>query len=345
MKILFIEDDTRDAESFVRAVTRYYDEYKKEITYCIYETYDKGIENYNSSYDAAIIDLKLGAEKIGEETSGGKKIANKINEAMLKIPVIIHTGTPDSITQEGVIIDVIKKGEVEYVDIIKRLDEIYETGITKILGIRGKMESNLFNLFIEDILPNISTWIDYKNEEKNTEEALLRYCSNSIFSTLDKSSDTFFPEEVYVKNDTKDLSTGSLIKYYDHNYIVLSPACDLANRVGKKINYMQIAQICDFETIIGKVNTNVERAKDQKRNKKNLIRNNYSSNYHWLPETQKYCGGFIDYRTIQTISIEDDYVLENVQVSYAFLKDIIARFSSYYARQGQPNIDCEKYTS
>lgn len=32
----------------------------------------------------------------------------------------------------------------------------------------------------------------------------------------------------------------------------------------------------------------------------------------------------------------------SVQISSLFLKDIVARFSSYYARQGQPDIDYEK---
>ncbi|MFQ2549269.1 hypothetical protein ACK305_18520, partial [Aeromonas caviae] len=31
-----------------------------------------------------------------------------------------------------------------------------------------------------------------------------------------------------------------------------------------------------------------------------------------------------------------------IQISPAFVKDIVSRFSSYYARQGQPDIDHEK---
>ena len=32
-----------------------------------------------------------------------------------------------------------------------------------------------------------------------------------------------------------------------------------------------------------------------------------------------------------------------IQISPSFVKDIVARFSSYYARQGQPNIDFTKF--
>lgn len=48
---------------------------------------------------------------------------------------------------------------------------------------------------------------------------------------------------------------------------------------------------------------------------------------------------FIDFRRIITLDRLDDSNIESVAtISAPFLKDIIARFSYYYSRQGQPEL-------
>lgn len=73
-----------------------------------------------------------------------------------------------------------------------------------------------------------------------------------------------------------------------------------------------------------------------------LPQNNYSNFYHYLPQTSKFEGGIIDFRKIDTYKPTDfksNFGDPDVQISMAFTKDIVARFSSYYARQGQPDFD------
>ena len=86
--------------------------------------------------------------------------------------------------------------------------------------------------------------------------------------------------------------------------------------------------------------------KDKKENKlKNVFGNNYTDYFHWLPKTKFFDGGFLSFRKISTLTKEefrDAYNQPHIQISPHFVKDILSRFSSYYARQGQPDIERDK---
>ena len=86
--------------------------------------------------------------------------------------------------------------------------------------------------------------------------------------------------------------------------------------------------------------------KGKKENKlKNVFGNNYTDYFHWLPETDFFNGGFLNFRKITTCTkdeLGDIYDPPHIQISPHFVKDILSRFSSYYARQGQPDIDRTK---
>ena len=77
---------------------------------------------------------------------------------------------------------------------------------------------------------------------------------------------------------------------------------------------------------------------------------NYKSTYyHWLPRMNSFEGGFLNFRNLATLEIdkfqEQVPINPEIHISPAFAKDIVARFSSYYARQGQPGIDFKKFIS
>ncbi|RIL12919.1 hypothetical protein CYQ93_22635 [Acinetobacter baumannii] len=74
---------------------------------------------------------------------------------------------------------------------------------------------------------------------------------------------------------------------------------------------------------------------------KKYFSNNFSNYYHSLPKIKKFVGGFINFRKAQSLTqdqIDLDYEIVKIQVAAPFIKDILSRFSSYYARQGQPVI-------
>lgn len=60
----------------------------------------------------------------------------------------------------------------------------------------------------------------------------------------------------------------------------------------------------------------------------------------FLPEYKELEEGIIDFQNLMTISLTEYMKLERLAtVSESFFKDIQSRFSSYYARQGTPDLN------
>ena len=86
-------------------------------------------------------------------------------------------------------------------------------------------------------------------------------------------------------------------------------------------------------------NSNINKADKKKEKLKNVLGNNYTEYFHWLPKTNFFLGGFLNFRKLTTQTEKEfgeKFNPPKIQISPFFVKDIIARFSSYYARQGQP---------
>ncbi len=69
--------------------------------------------------------------------------------------------------------------------------------------------------------------------------------------------------------------------------------------------------------------------------------------FHYLPQTNAFVGGVVNFRHLETFNLEEfGSVFEepSVQISPVFTKDIVARFSAYYARQGQPDFHSDTLT-
>ena len=77
---------------------------------------------------------------------------------------------------------------------------------------------------------------------------------------------------------------------------------------------------------------------------KAVVNNNHTDYYHWLPKTDFFEGGVINFRKLKTVNevdFDEQFETPSIQISTFFVKDIVSRFSSYYARQGQPDIDID----
>ena len=79
-----------------------------------------------------------------------------------------------------------------------------------------------------------------------------------------------------------------------------------------------------------------------KTNSKLFFNNNHTDYYHWLPNVDFFDGGFLNFRKLKTLKkddFENQFEEPSIQISPFFVKDIVARFSSFYAWQGQPDIE------
>ncbi|MBQ9579370.1 MAG: hypothetical protein IJR28_07545 [Ottowia sp.] len=342
-RLLIVEDDEQDLTVCRTTVARYVEEKEREINLVECKSVEEAFDKLDNSFDGAIIDLKLG--KQGDE---GNQVISRIKESFFKIPMVILTGTPNAVDHESNYIKSFKKGEPGsgYADLLDYFWEIYITGLTRIMGGRGTIEEELNKVFTNSILPQIDTWIKYgKASPDRTEKSLLRHTLNHLLLLLDDDDGRSFPEEIYLQSDK--IRTGSIVQQKGGGwFVVMTPACDLVIRgSGKpKADHILLVGIDKVDNVVNQAQEGVKKRGKKKDQIKELFRNNYRTYYHCLPKTVFFIGGFLNFRKVLSISTEEFYknfIFQRTQISPPFVKDIVARFSSYYARQGQPDIDCD----
>jgi hypothetical protein len=127
----------------------------------------------------------------------------------------------------------------------------------------------------------------------------------------------------------------------------MNPACDLVIRDNGECNTDRILIVeIDSQTSLFPGHPATGLSNSQKKNLEKAYRNNKSAYYHWLPRTDFFEGGFLNFRKLSSLSSEEfneRFEKPAVQISPSFVKDMVARFSAYYARQGQPDIDFEHF--
>lgn len=188
------------------------------------------------------------------------------------------------------------------------------------------------------------------------------------------SFDRYHPGEMYIIPPIKNhYHTGDIIVKENKKFIILNPACDIVNM--NKLNFYVLAELRKLDASFftekdiktDQVYTNFyaslnKKAKDLFDRFKN---NNQGANFHYLPEFNAIETDYlIDFQNLVVVNIGEDKIekikgeskedffqryLTNretfivdferiASISSPFLKDIIAKFSAYYARQGQPNL-------
>ena len=348
IKLLVVEDEPQEIDTCRSTVERYRDEKQREVELVECKDVDEAFEKLDNNFDGAIIDLRLGDE--GDE---GNEVVQRINEGKYRIPVAILTGTPSSADPEFSYIGVFKKGEpgAGYDDLLDRFWRIYDTGLTRILGGRGVIESRLGEVFWTNILPQIKTWEVYgQADSTRTENALLRHTLNHLIQLIDEDAEFYFPEEFYLYPPPgRNVRTGSILKDKEsaQQFAVLSPDCDLVVRSDgtRNTDRILLVEIASPEVLFDWFDSEKPSAlgRDKRDAFDRTLKNNGPRYYHCLPATDFFSLGFLNFRRVSTMGmdeIEQKFDLPpKVQISPPFVKDIVARFSSYYARQGQPDID------
>ena len=348
IKLLVIEDDPQDIMTCRNTVERYEHEKQRHVEVVECKDLDEALDRLDSSFDGAIVDLRLGDE--GDE---GNLVIQQIRERYYRLPVAILTGTPSAADQEFPFVGVFKKGELGsgYEDLFDRFWSIQQTGLTRILGGRGVIEARLAETFSNNILPQIEKWESYgEADSARTENALLRHTLHHLIQLIDEDIERYYPEEFFLHPPPSDnVRTGSILKAKDsiQRYAVLSPDCDLVVRSNGKRNTDRflLVEIVSPDAVYCWFNTQSLGAMSQTRKAKaeRVLENKGPRHFHCLPQTDFLPLGFLNFRSVSTVNV--DHIDEKfelppeTQIAPPFVKDIVARFSSFYARQGQPDVD------
>ncbi len=336
-RILLIEDSESDTSICKDTIEVMNEETpERELELIIASTYETAIQTLSNQFNGVIVDIKL-----NDGNSGNDIIHTIISN--YRIPVAVMTGTPDTDLEEGSPIVIYKKGEKTYKDIINDLIVAFDTGLFAVIGGNGILEETMNKVFWENLYPQIKSWMELKKEGYDTEKILLRYAVSHIQELLDYEVPSYVTHEMYIKPPiNENIKTGTILKSKEDGkyYIVLSPPCDLALHNGKmKTDTIMVCEIEPEEKICKEV---IGTTGEAKRKKVLLpaIKNNYKEYYHWLPQNELFVGGYINFRYILNYSPEElDQYFEksDVHLTNFFVKDILSRFSAYYARQGQPD--------
>ena len=338
INIFYLEDDDIIIKQFKEAVSRYNNENGITINLTTVNQLEEAEKIDLMDFDCAIIDLK-----IGNTNGAGSSYISKIYGKLIRLPTIIYTGTPNDIPDNIPIMKTFSKSEDKHTDVIEYIHQIYKTGLTKILGAKGTFEKTLHNVFKDIMILEYEGWVNYiKNDEVDVEKSLLRHILNNIYYLLNNEHEKFVPEEYYLKyHSEKNISTGLICNYDEKKYMIITPACDLAN---SKTTYIQLIEIDSFDMVKDDYNK-VKRKMKSEKDLKKIVNNNNIYCYHFLPKTQTFDQGYLNFRKLCSVGkeffdkkIESKEIKPEAQISPYFMKDIIARFSSYYARQGQPLI-------
>ncbi len=353
LRLLIVEDNERDLRTFRNSVNRYKREKGRDINLVECQTFDEALKRLDNSFDGAVIDIKLTPQ--GAE---GNQVVEKIIESFFRIPIAIFTGNrgswDDNLSKQILLVDIFRKRANVHFGILDRFWDIHTTGLTRIMGGRGIIEESLSKVFLKNLLPQLETWVSYgkkyiEEDPKRTEKALLRYALNHLFQLLEEDDEKCFPEEVYLYPPMSEkFTTGSIVKANNQWFVVLSPACDLViKRNGKfRTDCVLFVEIENTNDIVNITLDGITKKSKRKDRLEEVFKNNYTFYYHWLPKTDFFKGGFLNFRKLQTLNedeFKEQFEKPCIQISPFFIKDIVSRFSSYYARQGQPDIDSKDF--
>lgn len=337
---LLIEDSAEDSGLFQDTVKRLNIAADKELYHLdVAETYANGMKKVSEKLNGIIVDIKLDGDHSGNE------IIREVVEKF-RVPVAIFTGTPDIELDDGSPIQVYKKGEATHEEILKELCAVSETGLFNVLGGSGIIENVMTQIFWRNLYPQINLWKEKKAQGVETEKVLLRYAVSHIQELIDNEIPAYVTEEMYIKPPILyDIKTGSIFQSSKDDLfcIVLSPPCDLAKHNEKfKTDRILVCEIDNHDTVNTAIASKSTKRKDKKADIQNAIKNNSTDYYHWLPQNTLFEGGYINFRKVMTYPPEtfiEEYGQPKVKVQEYFVKNILNRFSAYYARQGQPDFD------
>jgi hypothetical protein len=369
IKILIVEDSKLDQQIYLDTIKNLNEDLTPhfKIDAVIKSNKHDGLFAINKMKDelnGAFIDLKLSTGQAAEVNEGNDLIEEIYQK--LRFPIVVLTNTPGSFSnkfKKSLFLQVITKADANFEEIFLNFIDIYKTGITNILGRRGLVEQMLDEIFWNNISATLVEWINIPGCEK----PLLRYTLTHLQEHLEISDDgtefdTVFPIENYIKPSIKQYFFCGDIIYLKTNrakrFVILTPACDLAPHGIAKTPKTKDVLLADLNSLSeGVFNENVtaarKEAKTQEEIKKveiaksdlrKILGNNFSPKYYYLPNTSVIEGGLINFQRLSSIkysALQSDYE-KQATISIQFVKDIIAKFSYYYSRQGSPDFNFEE---
>lgn len=335
IKILFVEDQKSDIESMEDTLIRFNTEKTANVSIDIAHNKQEFNEKKLYDYDAVICDLKIPESSSNPSTLGvyGNDILRDIQSESFNIPVYIITGTTDNKDCDDVCyLGIRTKGDLNvYYETLSDILSLHDTGIIPIIGARGTLQKYIKEIYNKYLCPQIKegTWKRHNSNGKNTQNILIRYISSILQAKLSNFCKAVSEEMYIIPSPHENIKTGTILQKDANFYVVLNPECDLVIRDdgAPKTDFILICKLnYDYTTF-------------NSENKNKLKKYNLPHAY-FLPQNSIFSKGYLNFRNVQSIPYNDistNYAIKG-QITDCFTKEIVQKFSSYYSRQGQPDL-------
>lgn len=321
IRILFVDDNQETLDTYEESIKVENDNLLDELMqYKIYKalSYEEALDILDEiRIDIAVIDLDLGSKFTGEDIT--KYILKRYS-----IPIFIATGKPADFNSKliGPMVKVFNRDDISLFDEIKK--QMQSKLVRFFSKNNGFLEQQIVEFFWDHMSKNLPYWEQYAIDEIDL--VLLRHTTACLNEKLyvNNSSKKYFnkyhPGEMYIYPTIKDKHhTGDIVKKNDDFFIILTPSCDIANNKN------------DYYVLVRIINNN---------STKECFYSikNFAKIFEVDNKDKEILEPSIYFQDL--ISVKKEEIIEYhrvASISYPFLKDVIARFSRYYARQGRPD--------
>lgn len=296
---------------------------------------------FNDRIDLIIIDLDLGT---GAKDAEGNALVKKIYKDC-RIPIFIVSGNIhllDEDYNESAIFKKYTRDTVDIMELLTEIQQLYSTGYTHALGANSKIDEMLTKVFWNHMSNIIFSW---QNQDRDLQtQRMLRFAVSRITGMLEfndeNKHDKYDAIEFYMEPTKNSPFTGDIINYKDKKYIVITAACDMEQDGSAEFIVLCGITFDKVNSLIARLKK--EESKTAEKELQQFIRNS-KQRLHLLPPCSMFDGGLVDFQMVKSVSKEDFNEFASVvkTINPVFVKDIQARFSHYYGRQGQPELNYE----
>lgn len=363
IKILILDDDATALQNYQNGIARYNKDGENPASFYPYIADNLELANVHidrNKLDTAIVDLRLDRED-PPMVSGNDAIARLIES--FRLPVFVVTGSPADLAEEyedHPMIKVITRSSITTLDLLKEIASLHNSHYIQFFTRNGFLEKKINELYWKHLSHTSEAWLEVaKTHEIEFDKIIARHtvaCLNEQLYVNGNigSFDKYHPGEFYICPPIKQhYHTGDILEKDGNYFVIMNPACDIVNT--GRLNYYLLASVKMLKSIPdlqSKIKSDQKYASfyeslnqqgktyfdDYKKNKK-------GERYHYLPCFDSFSDSVIDFQSLQTVPTGEERLDEYIgsyervaSISSPFLKDVVARFSLYYARQGQPNL-------
>lgn len=366
IKLLILDDDKKVTDSYLEIIKRV-NKYNKSFNYKTYiaNTLEETREyiKYNK-LDTAVVDLNLCLDSSDPSNADGNKAIEEIME-FFRMPIFIVSGELSKLDEKFESNNLIKsrvRDDTVNEVFEKDIPSVYNSKSMQYFSRNGSLEQKINNFYWNNLKVTLDSWSEVAKLHPTKFDSIF---SRHTVACLNEelyvdgnlgSFDKYHPGEMYIIPPIKKhYHTGDIIEKDDEKFIIINPACDIVNTNKLSMYTMiKIIKVDDID-IVRKKNTP---GKKEEYIQSTFRKTNNNDRYHFLPKFDIINDEYvIDFQniSIKEIGSETDSGLGNAKyiaerekeiraykriasLSSPFLKDVIARFSAYYARQGQPNL-------